>query len=155
MESVREIESPRILWVAALTIFVSVVLVLVVREAAVRVLHPSPTFAPLTVGWPAIDTVIAVTVAILVFIKISTYRNPVALWRSVATASLLRSFLPDVSLARSQEMGCTWPEAYALMTMHIVAWAVCITLLPALAFTKGPSTHRSESSTSILDPPAR
>lgn len=153
MKPVGEIESPRILWVAALTVFICVALVLAVREAAVRILHPLPDFAPLTVGWPVIDTVVAVTVANLVFIKVSTYRHPVALWRCIATATLLVSFIPDMSLARSREMGCTWPEAYALMTMHVVAWAVCITLLPALAFTEGASRPRKESSMSILNPP--
>lgn len=42
MESQREIESPRFLWVAALTMATSVIAVLVVRAAAVRILHPNP-----------------------------------------------------------------------------------------------------------------
>jgi hypothetical protein len=35
-------------------------------------------------------------------------------------------------------MGEGWPEACALMTMHVVVWAICVTLLPSLATTKHP-----------------
>ena len=31
-----------------------------------------------------------------------------------------------------------WPEACALMTMHVFVWAICATLLPSLATTKHP-----------------
>ena len=47
MERQGEIESPRFLWVVALTVAVSVIAVLAVRAAAVRILQPSPTFLPL------------------------------------------------------------------------------------------------------------
>jgi len=40
MEPVGEIESPRFLWVAALTIAVSVMAVLTVRAAALRICTP-------------------------------------------------------------------------------------------------------------------
>jgi hypothetical protein len=88
-----------------------------------------------------------------VFIKVSFYPNPVRLWRYVATAALLLSFVPDVLLAMSHEMGGGWPEAYALMIMHVVAYAVCITLLPSLAFTASPSKDRPYDPLSILGPP--
>jgi hypothetical protein len=141
MERVGEIESPRFLWVAALTIAVSVMAVLAVRAAAIRMLHPSPTFAPLAFGPPVIDTILCVIVAIFVFLKISSYPNAVRLWRYVAAAALVLSFLPDVLLAISRDMGGGWPEACALMIMHIVVWVVCVTLLPGLAFTTRSSTR--------------
>ena len=94
MEPVGEIESPRFLWVAALIIAVSVIAVLAVRAIAVRVLHPSPAFAPLAFGPPIIDTIICVVVAIFVFLKISSYPNSVKLWRYVAAAALVLSFVP-------------------------------------------------------------
>jgi hypothetical protein len=111
MERVGEIESPRFLWVAALTIAVSVMAVLAVRAAAVRILHPSPTFAPLAFGPPIIDTIFCVIVAIFVFLKISSYPNGIRLWRYVAAAVLVLSFVPDVLLATSRDMGGGWPEA--------------------------------------------
>jgi len=45
---------------------------------------------------------------------------------------LLLSFLPDIGLAKSHLFGATWPYAFALMAMHIPAWAVCVTMLPNL-----------------------
>lgn len=130
------LESPRVLWAAALTVAAAVVAVLAVREIAVRVIHPSPAFAPLTVAPPVVDTILCTVVAVFVFIKIMFGPNPVRTWRRVATVALIASFTPDVLLAWSHNMGASWSEACALMTMHVVVWALCVTLLPALAITK-------------------
>jgi len=35
-------------------------------------------------------------------------------------------------------IGARWSEACALMTIHVVVWALCVTLLPALAITSHP-----------------
>ena len=35
-------------------------------------------------------------------------------------------------------IGARWSEACALMTIHVVVWALCVTLLPALAITRHP-----------------
>ena len=135
MEPEREIESPRFLWVAALTVAVSVLLVLAVRAAAIHILQPKQSFAPLGLGPPILDTTVCVIVAIFVFLKVSSYPNPVRRWRYVATGVLVVSFVPDVLLAKSHAFGGGWPEACALMVMHVVVWIVCIFLLPARAFT--------------------
>ena len=132
------LESPRVLWAAALTVGAAVVAVLVVREIAVRVLHRSPAFQPLTVAPPVVDTILCTVVAIFVFIKIMFGPNPVRTWRRVATVVLILSFTRDVLLAWSHNMGASWSEACALMTMHVVEWALCVTLLPALAITRHP-----------------
>lgn len=151
MEPAGEIESSRFLWVAALTMAVSVMAVLAVRTAAVCILHPRPTFEPLGFGPPTIDTILCVIVAIFVFLKISSYPNAMRLWRYVAAAALVLSFVPDVLLAIFHGMGGGWPEACALMLMHIVVWAVCVTLLPGLAFTTRSSTRdRRDDRLSIL-----
>ena len=141
MQRQGEIESPRFLWVAALTIATSLVAVLAIRAAAVRILAPSPTFEPLALAPPIVDTTICTIVAILVFLHVSSYPNGVKKWRYVATAVLALSFIPDVLLAMYRSMGGGWPEACALMVMHIVVWAICITLLPGLAFTTRSSTR--------------
>jgi len=147
----REIESPRFLWVAALTIAVSLALVLAVRQVAIRILHPSPAFEPLGLGPPILDTTLCVIVAIFVFLKISSSPNPVRRWRYVSTAALVLSFIPDVLLALYHAMGGGWSEACALMVMHIAVWVVCITVLPGLAFTTRSSTRvRQDGPLSIL-----
>jgi len=146
-----EIESPRFLWVAALTMGISLMLVLGVREGAIRILHPSPAFEPLGLGPPIVDATLCVIVAIFVFLKISSYPNPVKRWRYVSSAALGLSFIPDVLLAVYHGMGGGWPEACALMMMHIVVWIVCVTVLPGLAFTKRSSTRvRKNGRLSIL-----
>ena len=151
MEPEREIESPRFFWVAALTAAVSVIAVLGVRAAAIRILHPSPAFQPLAFGPPVFDTMVCVIVAIFVFLETSSYPNCVRLWRYVASAVLVLSFIPDILLAISHSMGGGWPEACALMIMHVVVWAICVTLLPSLAFTTpSQNQHRKNDPLSIL-----
>jgi hypothetical protein len=137
-ESADSLETPRLLWAAAVTIPAAVAAVLAVREVVLRLLHPNPAFLPLTVEPPIIDTILCTVAAIFVFIKIIFGPNPVRTWRLVATVVLILSFIPDVLLATSHDMGGGWPEAFALMTMHVVVWALCVTLLPWLAITKHP-----------------
>jgi hypothetical protein len=145
------LESPRVLWVAGLTIAVAVAAVLAVREVAVRVLHPDPAFLPLTPTPPIIDTALCTVVALFVFIRIMFYPNPLRTWRRVATVVLILSFIPDVLLATSHDMGGGWREAGALMTMHVVVWAICVTLLPWLAIAKHPrQTKAPDRPLSIL-----
>jgi len=80
----------------------------------------------------------AAVVAIFVFVKVMFDPNPVRTWRRVATVVLILSFTPDVLLAWSYNIGARWSEACALMTIHVVVWALCVTLLPALAITRHP-----------------
>ena len=147
-----DLESPRVLWgAAALTIAAAVVAVLVVREVGVRVLHPDPAFTPLTPGPPILGTIGCTMMAIYVFVGMVSYPNPIRTWRRVAAVVLVLSFVPNVLLAISHIMGEGWPEACALMTMHVVVWAICVTLLPSLAITKHPrNTQARDRPLSIL-----
>lgn len=146
------LKSSRVLWVsAALTIAAAVVAVLAVREVAVQVVHPEPAFTPLTPGPPIVGTIGCTAMAIYVFVGMVSYPNPVRTWRRVATVVLIASFVPNVLLAISHIMGEGWPQACALMTMHIVVWAICVTLLPSLAITKHPpKTQAPDRPLSIL-----
>jgi hypothetical protein len=138
-EPAHFLRSQRVLLGAAtLTIAAAVVAVLAVREVAVRVLHPDPRFTPLSVGSPIIATIVCTAMAIYVFVGMASYPNPVRSWRRVSAVVLILSFLPCVLLAISHIMGGGWPEACALMTMHVVVWGICATLLPWLAITKHP-----------------
>jgi len=138
-ETANYLESPRVLWgAAALTTAAAVVAVLAVREVAVRVLHPDPAFTPLSLGSPIIATIGCTVMAIYVFVGIVSYPNGVRAWRRVSAIVLILSFVPCVLLAILHIMGGGWPEACALMTMHVVVWAICAALLPSLATTKHP-----------------
>jgi hypothetical protein len=54
-------------------------------------------------------------------------------WQIIAFIALLLSFLPEVAWAQSGMPGTNWPNAIALMLMHVVAWVFCVTLLPKLS----------------------
>jgi hypothetical protein len=123
----------RLLWVGPLTVLVSIVAVLIVRIVAVALLHPPPEFTPL--GWdsPIVLTAVFVTSAALVFVLVARLAsNAIRTFRIIAAVVLLLSFLPDIAVGRSQTPGATWPDALALMAMHIAAWAVCVSMLTKL-----------------------
>jgi uncharacterized membrane protein len=119
-----------------LTVVAAVAAVLAVREVAVRMLHPNPAFMPLDLGSPIVATTICSMMAIYVFFGMASYPNSVRTWRRISAVVLILSFAPCLLMAISHFIGGGWPEAFALMTMHVVVWAICATLLPWLALTK-------------------
>jgi hypothetical protein len=132
----REIDPRRLAWVGPLTIMSSIGAVLVVRSVALRVVSRPPRFAPLGVGPPIIDTAVLVAAAVLVFAVVAgTSTNPCRLYRRIAFVALVASFIPDVLLP-GRMPGATWATAAALMTMHVAAWAVTVTMLTTLTTTR-------------------
>ena len=146
----RHVDSRRVAWLAPLTIACSVVAVLAVREVAIRVVHPPPGFLPLTPFPPIIDTFLGCVGAILVFAAMVDSPDSVRRYRRVAAGVLVLSFIPDVLLASSQDMGGGWPEAFFLMIMHVVVWAICVTLLPSLSMTSDLENTEPDHPLSIL-----
>jgi hypothetical protein len=71
-------------------------------------------------------------------------------YRRVAGAALVLSFIPDVLLATSHDMGGGWPEAFFLMIMHVVVWAICVTFLPSLSMTSDSESTEPDRPLSIL-----
>jgi hypothetical protein len=125
--------------------------VLAVREGAIRMLHPNPAFTPLSLGSPIIATVVCTSMAIYVLVGMPSYPNPVRKWRRISAVVLILSLAPCLLLAISHIMGGGWPEAFALMAMHVVVWAICATLLPWLVLTKNPrKTQPPDRPLSIL-----
>jgi hypothetical protein len=106
-----------------------------IRLAALSILHPNKDFIPLTTGIPIFNTIVAVSAATIVFVRIwSDSLEPAPEYRSLAAKVLVFSFAPDVAVAVFHGFGGGWPEACALMAMHIAVWAICLTLLPALCW---------------------
>jgi len=126
-----------------LTIAAAVVAVLAVRELAVRILHPDPAFTPLSLGSPIVATTVCTMMAVYIFVGMVSDPNSVRTWRRTSTVVVILSFAPCLLLAVSHMMGGGWPEAFALMAMHVAVWAICATLLPWLAITKHPRTKQS------------
>ena len=134
MDEPAQIRLARLLWVGPLTMGLSVVAVLFIRVVAVALLKPDSSFQPLTVGTPVFDTVFSSACAVLVFRAKGLYSlEPVREFRGLAWKVLLVSFGPDIGLATQHWFGGGWPEAVALMFMHIAVWAVCVTILPTFA----------------------
>jgi len=122
-----------LLWVGPLTVLVSIVAVLVVRTVTVALLHPDPEFTPLSWDSSIVLTTVFVTSAVLVFVLVARFAlNPIRTYRIIAAVVLMISFLPDIAVGRSHTAGANWPNAFALMTMHVTAWAVCVTMLSKL-----------------------
>lgn len=133
MDEPGNIKLGRLFWAGPLTIVVSVVAVLLIRTLAVMILNPDEKFMPLTKGAPTFDTVFFGGCAVITFFSIGRYSlEPICEYRSLAWKVLLFSFVPDIALATLHWFGGGWPEALALMTMHIAVWAICVTMLPAL-----------------------
>jgi hypothetical protein len=138
-DPVHALELKRLVWAGPLTVLLSCLAVLLMRTAAVAILRPDPTFLPLTLRFPIVDTVWGSGAAVLVFHSMcrDTY-GAVNKYRALAVKALVVSFLPDVWLGIQHGFGGGWPEASALATMHVAVWAICVTLLPHLVTTKRP-----------------
>jgi hypothetical protein len=133
-KSKPQIRLRRLLWVGPLTILASILGVLIVRVTAVAILQPDPT--PMSLGWvlPILFTFVLVSGAVLVFALVARFaNNPIRTYQIIAFVFLLISFLPDIGFARSTMPGANWPNAVALMVMHVVAWGICVTMLAKMS----------------------
>ncbi len=125
----------RLWWLGPLTVLASILGVLIVRVLAVAILRPDP--APISLGWvmPTFFTLVLVTGAVLVFALVARFaKDPIRTYQIIALVVLMLSFLPDVGFAASPMPGANWPNAIALMIMHVVAWAICVGMLSKLSF---------------------
>jgi hypothetical protein len=133
MSNPPAIQLKRLLWAGPLTVLAAIAGVLIVRILAVLILRP--VNPPPSLGWilPGMFTLVLVTGGVLVFAVVARFaKNPLRTYHVIAFIFLLISFLPDIGFARSAMPGAGWPTAIALMIMHIVAWAITVTLLPRL-----------------------
>lgn len=147
MDEPEQLKVIRLFWAGPLTVIASVGTVLFIRIIAVAILKPDPKFEPLTVGPPTFDTVVAATFAVLVFLSNARYSlEPVRDYRALAAKVLVISFVPDIALAVLHGFGGGWPEALALMVMHVAVWAICVTLLPALTVRGSGQVSATSSS---------
>jgi len=110
-------------WAGPLTLFISVAAVLLIVVLAVTILNPDAKFMPLTKETATFDTVFLGACAVFAFFCMGRYSlEPIREYRSLAWKVLLVSFIPDIALATMHWFGGGWPEAFALMTMHIAVW---------------------------------
>ena len=132
--SESKVKLSKLWWLGPLTILASIIGVLIGRILAVAILQPDPI--PMSLGWvlPPIFTFILVTGAVLIFALIARFaERPVRIFQIIAVVFLLISFIPDIGFAQSPMPGANWPNAIALMVMHVIAWAICVTMLSRLS----------------------
>jgi hypothetical protein len=146
-----KVQLRRLMWAGPLTILASIIGVLIVRVLAVAILQPDPT--PISLGWivPTISTFVLVTGAVLTFALVVWFTDtpaihiagvgdggrrpphPIRTYQIIAFVVLLLSFLPDIAYPQSHMQGANWPNAVALMVMHVVAWGICVSMLSKLS----------------------
>jgi hypothetical protein len=132
-----EVNLHRLFWVGPATVAVAVLAVLMVQKISLAMLGPIPRFsgAVLDSNEPAIVTAVLVSAAVLAFAVLGTAStSPVRTFKRLALVVLLVSFIPNVAMALS---GAGWSPMIALMAMHILAWAVTVTMLTRLS-VRGP-----------------
>ena len=122
----------RLFRVGPVTVAAAVLAVLVVQKASLEMLGPIPGFAGAVLNSrePAIVTAVLVAAAVLAFAVVgNASTSPVRTFKRLAMVVLLVSFIPNVAMAWS---GAGWPPMIALMAMHVLAWAVTVTMLTRL-----------------------
>ena len=71
---------------------------------------------------------------VLVFALVSRFTaKPIRTYQIIAFVFLLLSFLPDIAYPQSHMRGANWPNAVALMVMHVVAYGICVSMLSKLS----------------------
>jgi len=123
----------KIWYIGPLTVLASILGVLIVRLVAVAILQPNPT--PISLGWrmPIVFTFVLCAGAVLVFALVARFaKNPIRTYQIIAFIVLVLSFFPDVGFANSPMPGANWPNAIALMIMHVAAWAITVSMLSRL-----------------------
>jgi Family of unknown function (DUF6069) len=123
----------RIIPVGALTIVLAVIANLVVQAIGRRVVDISPAFEPLASAQPIIIfTAIGVGVGVAVFaLIVRRSPRPLTLFRSVATAALIVSLIPDLLLIPGviPSPGVSVGAVVILLVMHVVAYLITVGVL--------------------------
>jgi Family of unknown function (DUF6069) len=134
----KRVELKRLFWVGPLTVLGSIIGVLIVRVIGVAIVRPSPSFPHLGWGPPIALTALLEIGAVLVFALVAHFsKRPLRTYFVVSVVVLVLTFIPDAAEpVYNLVPGATWPNAAVLMFMHIVAWAITITLLFRLTVSK-------------------
>jgi hypothetical protein len=126
----------RLVWVGPLTVAIAVLAVLVVQAITVRALSPMPRFsqAVLSSSEPAVLTAVGVTAGVIVFAFCAALAsNPANRFRQIALIALVLSAVPNVIAGIAMRPAVDWPSMLALYLMHVVAWAVTVSVLAWLS----------------------
>ncbi len=128
LKNTERISLSRLVWVGP-----AVVANAAVRELSLRIFDISPMFHHLMCGHFLTITVIAVSVAVIVFAVIARYAHrPVHLYWQIAGLVLVLSLVPDVAMLFGTEPRHSPVAVGTLVSMYIVDAAICVVVLPVL-----------------------
>jgi hypothetical protein len=86
---------------------------------------------------PILFTTVLCSGAVLIFALAARFaKAPIRTYQMIAFVVLLLSLLPDIGFAGAPVPGANWPNAIALMIMHVVAWAITVFMLSKLSVLK-------------------
>mgnify|MGYP001565635983 CR=1 FL=1 len=128
--STSSIQLKKLWWLGPLTVFASIVGVLIVRAIAMAIL--TPPYAPglEMIMIPIILTVVLCSAAVVVYALVGRYaKNPVRTYIIISSVFLVISFLPDIAAVSAPMPGADWPYAITLMIMHVVAGFITVYML--------------------------
>ena len=144
-----EVNLRRLYWVGPATVAVSVLAVWIVQQIGLAILpRPLPRFSGsvLNSNEPAVLTAVLVTGAVLTLpLAVDWSTNPLRSFRRLALGVLIVSCIPNVIgllSGRGVDVGML-----ALMVLHVVAWAVTVTMLTTLTVSRlstAASDHRAD-----------
>lgn len=125
----------RLWWAGPLTIVTAMIANTIVRFIAVATLQPDPRFMPLGPVTPAAFSFFGVLGAVIAFALVGRIsRRPIWLFKLIAIIALPITWVPDVWMLVAQtNPGTTPANVLVLMTMHVMAWAISVTMLTTLA----------------------
>ena len=130
----EEIVLRRLYWVGPATIVAAVSAVMIVQRASLLALRDLPKFSGRILGSnePAWATALFVGGAVLIFpIVVDAAARPLRTFRRLAFIVLMTSCIPNLIAGLGRRSGIDW-GMLALMLLHIVAWAVTVTMLTRL-----------------------
>jgi hypothetical protein len=138
----EQIAARKLLWAGPLAVLAAMAANLLVRAAALAAFDIPPEFVPLNglgggpggAGPTIAFTAIGVGGGAVLLATLARFtRRPATVFRTVAVAFVLLSFVPDVAMLNNPAgPGATLESVGTLMAMHVVAGAIAIGLLTTL-----------------------
>jgi hypothetical protein len=133
----------RLVWVGPLAVILATAANTLIGTMAVSVLRPDPGFVPLAPFAPALFTFGGGLGAVLVSALVGRVaRCPIWLYERLALVALVLSCIPAILIWVGDSLpGTTAGTISAVMVMHVVAWAIVVTMLTRLARVAPTSTR--------------
>jgi len=140
----------RLWWLGPLTVIAALIANIAVRAVALALFAVSPLFPHFMWDHLVGFTLVSVTAAVVVFALVArSARRPLHRYRQIAAAVLILSLLPDAALFFGDDPTGSPVAILALMVMHVVDAAICVSVLTILP--RVGENHRAEAPMSGTD----